>query len=221
MNIEQIKSCLESENPQDRLKGLTELRRCDTDTAVPLLLSRIQDTAFIVRSFVAMGLGNKQSPEAFEGLLTLLKNDPDYNVRAEAANSLAKYGEPAVETLVQTFRKDDNWLVRRSILAPMMDMPYTEALYQICVCALEGEDLTVQNAALSGLANLADSARTTEALQLLLDRVNDSWWMVRAQVAKSLHPFKDPQAIAALTYLRKDEDHRVVGAALEGSLYSA
>jgi HEAT repeat protein len=215
MKIEQIAVYLNSNDSRDRLKALTELRHYDSQVAVPLLMSRLQDPEFLVRSFVAMGLGNKQSTESYEALVKLLRTDHDYNVRAEAANALSKYGETAIPELIEAFRRDDNWLVRRSILAPLMDMPYPDALYQVCLCGLTGDDQMVQEAAISALGMLANTEKQDEALQQLLAFVSAECWRVRVRVVQTLKQFEDDSAKAALNYLSKDDDHRVVGAVLE------
>jgi len=212
MEIGQIQVYLNSSDIQERLKALTELRNYDSEIAIPLLRTRQQDSEFVIRSFVAMGLGNKRSPESFKILLEMIKNDPDYNVRAEATNSLSKFGEKSIPHLVEKFREDDNWLVRRSIIAALTDMPYPEALYEVCICALVGEDLTVQETAINALGTLAGTSKETDALQQILAFVNAESWMLRLQTARALKRFDDPQAKAALNYLSKDQDHRVVAA---------
>ncbi len=218
MEINQIQVYLDSSDSQKRLKALTELRNYESEIAVPLLKTRHRDPEFLVRSFVAMGLGNKRTPEGFKILLEMMKNDTDYNVRAEAANSLSKFGEEAIPLLVEKFRQDDNWLVRRSILAPLIDMPFPEALYEVCICAIAGEDMTVQEVAISALGALAGTKKETEALQQLLAFVSAESWNIRLRAAQGLRKFDDPQAKAALNYLSKDENHRVVAVALENSL---
>ncbi|MEG4218256.1 HEAT repeat domain-containing protein [Microcoleus sp. Pol14C6] len=54
-----------------------------------------------------------------------VKNDAvrsrDPNVRAEAANSLSRFGTEAIADLVAGFARDDNWLVRHSIMAQLCD----------------------------------------------------------------------------------------------------
>ncbi|MGD1809763.1 HEAT repeat domain-containing protein [Dapis sp. BLCC M126] len=218
MEINQIQVYLNSSDSQERLKALTELRNYESEIAVPLLKTRQRDPEFLVRSFVAMGLGNKRTSEGFRILLEMMKNDTDYNVRAEAANSLSKFGEEAIPLLVEKFRQDDNWLVRRSILAPLIDMPFPEALYEVCICAIAGEDITVQEVAISALGTLAGTKKETEALQQLLAFVNAEFWNIRLRAAQGLSKFDDPQAKAALNYLSKDENHRVVAVALESLL---
>lgn len=215
MELHQIEVYLNSSDSQNRLKGLTELRQYDAEQAIPLLLKTRNDPEFIVRSFVAMGLGKKQSQEAFECLLEMLTGDLDYNVRAEAANSIALYGGRAIPALLTAFERDEQWLVRRSILAAIAEMHEPEALYKICQIGLLDEDLTVRDAAIENFSLLAGSSLAPQALQALLPFVNADGWRTRYAVARALKPFNVPSAKSALSYLSKDTDHRVVGAALE------
>jgi HEAT repeat protein len=215
MELHQIEEYLNSRDSQNRLKALTELRQHDAETAIPLLIEQRNDPEFIVRSFVAMGLGKKQSDAAFECLLTMLTADRDYNVRAEAANSIALYGNRSLPPLLAAFEQDEQWLVRRSILAAIVEMTAPEALYQICQMGLLDEDLTVRDAAIESLGHLAGSSWDTKALESLLLYVTVENWHTRYAVARALKPFNAPSAKSALSYLSKDTDHRVVGAALE------
>jgi HEAT repeat protein len=215
MELHEIEVYLNSSDSQNRLKGLTELRQYDAEQAIPLLLKTRNDPEFIVRSFVAMGLGKKQSDEAFECLQEMLIGDQDYNVRAEAANSIALYGERSLPVLLTTFEQDEQWLVRRSILAAIAEMKAPEALYQICQIGLLDEDLTVRDAAIDSFGVLAGSSLEAQALEALLPFVNADGWRTRYSVARALKPFNAPSAKSALSYLTRDTDHRVVGAALE------
>ena len=218
MDISEIKASLDSRDSQDRLRALTALREYEPDVVVPLLKAKLRDPEFLVRSFVAMGLGRKQRADAFEALIDMLETDRDHNVRAEAANSLSLYGEAAIPHLVEAFLANDHWLIRRSIIAALMELSDPEALFKVCLVALNDQDLTVQESSIDCLGFLANSSKSAEALQQLLLRVNADWWRVRLHVAKSLKPFNAPEAKAALQQLRQDEDHRVVGAAMEALL---
>lgn len=218
MELNQIESYLESSDPQQRLKAIVELRQYNSEVAVPLLLSKVRDREFLIRSFVAMGLGRKQSADSFAALLELMQRDRDPNVRSEASNSLSFYGEVAVSHLVATFFRDEHWLVRRSILAALIELNCPEELFEVCVCGIEGEDPTVQEASIAALGILAGTTKQDAALEKLLSLVTASWWRLRAQVARSVGKFNDPRVEEALLKLRQDEDHRVVGAVLENSL---
>ncbi|MEO0457087.1 MAG: HEAT repeat domain-containing protein [Cyanobacteria bacterium P01_A01_bin.114] len=215
MNIREIEDALSNKDFQYRLKAIVALRDYDADTAVPLLMNTRKDPEFLVRSFVAMGLGKKRNDDSFAALLEMMQCDRDANVQAEAANSLAKFGQAAVPHLVRTFHKNKNWLVRRSILAVMPDLDAPDALLEICLESLKDEDRTVIEAAIDTLGTLAHTAQQATALQTLLDFVQDPAWNIRMHVAYALKPFDAPDAKQALQAFRQDTHHRVVAAALE------
>jgi len=218
MNIEQIEVALQDTDPQQRMKGIRELRNYEAEIASPLLLNHINDEEFLVRSFVAMGLGRKQSDKAFEALLLMSEQDKDPNVRAEAANSLSFYGEVAIPHLRKMYEFDSHWLVRRSIIAAIVDLKCPQELLEICQIGLAGEDEPVMESCISALGLLTGSEQESAALKLLLDFAEDRSWRIRLQVAKSLGRYKNQEAIAALSKLKTDEDHRVVGAVLETTI---
>ncbi len=219
MDIDRIKAYLQSSNVQERLKGLTELRQCDSsEIAVPMLKSKLNDPEFLVRSFVAMGLGKQQTKDSFEALQQLLRRDRDPNVRAEAANSLSLFGNDAIPDLVAAFEQDPHWLLRRSILAAMAEMDCSKELLTVCLLGLEGDDQSVKESAIDCLGLLANTEAQDSALQQLLELVDAEWWRTRWRVASALKKFDRAQAQEALGRLRQDENHRVVGAALEGLL---
>ena len=215
MELHQIETYLESPNPQNRMKAITELRHYDPPLVVPLLKRRMYDQEFMIRSFVAMGLGFKRTDEGFELLVNIIENDKDYNVRAEAANSLAKYGEQSIPHLVKLFQKDSHWLVRQSIFAAIDLTKYPEILLDLSVLGLKGNDPVVKLTAIANLGQLAESAQASSALEMLLEAAGSEKAIIRAQVARTLKHFADPRAEATLMKLRQDSDYRVVGATLE------
>ncbi|MCW5314520.1 HEAT repeat domain-containing protein [Nostoc sp. KVJ3] len=218
MEIHQIQAELKNPDFQYRLKAIAALNDYESEVAVPLLTTKLHDSEFLVRSFVARGLGNQQSAESFAALMQIMKFDDTPNVRAEAANSLSLFGRVAVSHLVMAFYQDDHWLVKRSILAAIAEMDCPEELFDICVQGLKDEDFTVQESSVDGLGLLANSNQRTAALSQILTLVNDESWRMRVRVSYALKRFDEPEAKAALNQLRQDEDHRVVGAALEDLL---
>ena len=215
MELHQIETYLESPNPQERMKAITELRHYEPPLVVPLLKRRMYDQEFMIRSFVAMGFGFKRTDEAFELLVKLIENDKDYNVRAEAANSLAKYGEQSIPHLVKLFQQDSHWLVRQSIFAAIDLREYPEILLDLSILGFQGEDPVVKLTAIANLGQLAETAQASFALELLLEAADSEKATIRAQAAKTLKHFAAPRAEAALLKLRQDSDYRVVGATLE------
>ena len=218
MDIEQIIDALDNSNPQQRMKGIRELRNYESDIAAPLLLAHVNDQEFLVRSFVAMGLGRKKSDNSYTALLKMMKSDGDPNVRAEAANSLSFYGDRAVTHLRQMYEEDDHWLVRRSIIAAIADLNSPQELLEICAIGLSGDDEPVMESCISCLGLLAKTEQREAALKLLLPWADDESWRIRLQVAKSLKQFEAQTAIATLNKLKQDRDHRVVGAVLDSLL---
>ena len=215
MDLEQIKNALNDSNPQLRMRAIRELRNFEADIAAPLLLEHTNDGEFLVRSYVAMGLGRKQTDRAYNTLLEMAQNDSDPNVRAEAANSLSYYGDVAIATLRKIYEQDDHWLVRRSIIAALADLNSPQELLEICAIGISGDDQPVLESCISCLGLLANTSQQPEALKLLLPLVEDESWRIRLQVARALGKYDTPEAIAAIDKFKTDEDHRVVGAALE------
>ena len=219
MELQQIETYLNSPDSQNRMKGIVELRHHNPEVVVPLLKRRMHDKEFMIRSYVAMGFGYKQTEEGFEALLNIINNEKDPNVRAEAANSLAKYGlYRALPYLEELFEQESHWLVRQSIFAVMEDMNYSDILLKMCEIGLKGEDPLVRLTAIANLGRFAQTPQSEKVLQMLLPLAVSDIWHVRAKVAKALRKFHSPEAQAALMELRQDRDHRVVAATLEGTL---
>lgn len=215
VDIAEIERLIASSDSQERLRAIVALRQVEAEVAIPLLLGCCEDPAFVVRSFAAMGLGRKQSDAAYTALLKMLESDSDHNVRAEASNSVALYGPQSVPELLAAFRRDDNWLVRRSILAAVADLRDRDALWEMCQTSLTGEDVGLKEAAIGGLALLVGTPHEAAALEQLLALVGDPGWNIRYRLALALRSFPQSQARSARQYLAKDEDPRVAKAASE------
>jgi HEAT repeat protein len=219
MELTNIQDCLESPDPQKRMRGITELRNYPAEVVVPLLKRLVSDKEFIVRTFAVMGLGRKQSKEGFELLLEIVNFELDTNVRAEAADSLARYGEAALPHLLDLFARDSNWLVRHSIIAAIDAQKFPEVLYKLCQIGINDSDREVKLAAIGALGQLHQSNQQEVALDLLTTQATSEDPLIRAQVARVLPCFENKQlAQDTLLELRQDKDHRVVGASLEGLL---
>jgi HEAT repeat protein len=219
MDLNQIEVELRRSDFQYRLKAISALKAYPSNTAVPVLLQHINDPEFLVRSFVARELGRHQTSESFAALLQVMRFDNTPNVRAEAANSLSLFGKVSAAHLVQTFFQDDHWLVRRSILSALVDLDCPEEVLEVCEVGLAGEDKAVQEASVDALGALNVSRRQQRmVLDRLLALSHSAPEHIRVRVAHALKHFDLPAAKTALVKLRQDEDHRVVGAAMEGLL---
>ncbi|MGK7887933.1 MAG: HEAT repeat domain-containing protein [Leptolyngbyaceae cyanobacterium] len=215
MDLQQIQTYLDSSNPQERMKAIVELRNHQPTDVVPLLKQRMHDKEFMVRSFVAMGLGYKRTDEGFSALLDFLEYETDPNVIAEAANSLSKFGEAALPHLQRIFLEQPHWLVRQSIFAVFEDLDAPKLLLECCQLGLKDSELVVQFAAVANLGRLADTPQESEAMTCLKQVAQSEEPQLRAKVARVLPQFNLPEARQLLQELRQDADHRVVAATLE------
>ena len=215
MELPEINDGLSNSDFQYRLKAISALRAFDPETAVPILIASLKDKEFLVRSFVARGLGQQQTAASFAALLEMTKFDDTPNVRAEAANSLSLFGKVSISHLVSAFCQDDHWLVRRSILAALEELDCPEQLIEVCTEGLTGDELTIKEAAIDALGTLANSSHHIAVLTLLLTLTQSDSSRLRARVAHALQKFDEPQAQEALIELRQDPAHQVVAATLE------
>ncbi|MBD2328033.1 HEAT repeat domain-containing protein [Alkalinema sp. FACHB-956] len=215
MDLDQIKVSLQSEDPQDRMRGLTALRHFDAEVAAPILMTQVDDTEMIVRSFVVMGLGYKQTEAGFTKLLQVMEEDVEANVRAEAAGALGKYGSISIPHLVKYFEQDQHWLAQISTILALADLQCPEILLDICQRALQTPESAIRTTAIDQLPTFVGTAYQEKALLLLLSQAQDPDWSIRRNVAKSLRAFADDRARAQLIAFQRDADHRVVAASLE------
>ncbi|MEM7581029.1 MAG: HEAT repeat domain-containing protein [Cyanobacteria bacterium P01_A01_bin.80] len=218
MEVHQIKDLLDSSDPQKRMKGMVELRKHPPEVVVPLLKQRMYDKEFMIRSFAAMGLGNKRNDEAFQALLDLLDYESDYNVKAEIANALAKYGDRAIPYVMKIFQQETHWLIRKSIFAALEGTSNPEVILQLCRWGIEDDDMMVKQTAFEDLGRLSKTESSETALEILLAKAVSEDSLVRAEVVKALRNFDDKSAKVALDKLRQDSDYKVIGATLEGLL---
>ena len=220
MELTEIKTKITSDDPQNRMKAITALKDFGPEVAIPLLLMRKDDKEFMIRSFVAMGLGHKQSKEAFEALVEIVRSDKDANVRSEAANSLGKYGEESIPILLEAFNNNEHWLMRLSLLPILEEMAIEQQLsaqsfHEICQTALQDKDVMVKASGIAGLRQLVGTQFEAQALSALEQFVQAKRWYLRRQTAITLKDFRGHKAELLIAKLRQDEDHRVVGATLE------
>ena len=187
-----LRDAIASGDPVRAMPALTQLRFCEAEDAVPLLVLGTEQKPFLVRSLSCSGLGYKRTEQGWDVLSRLLGSDEDPNVRAEAANALASYGiERSWPLLQATFTADGAWLVRCSILSALAEQPEIKLtwLLELAQMAITDADGTVR---VSGAE--------------ILGRI----------VRDGIHEPIGAEARALLQPLQQDVDHRVVAAALNG-----
>ena len=187
-----LRDAIASGDPVRAMPALTQLRFCEAEDAVPLLVLGTEQKPFLVRSLSCSGLGYKRTEQGWDVLSRLLGSDEDPNVRAEAANALASYGiERSWPLLQATFTADGAWLVRCSILSALAEQPEIKLtwLLELAQEAITDGDGTVR---VSGAEILG---------RIVRDGINKP---IGAEARTLLQP------------LQQDVDHRVVAAAWNG-----
>ncbi len=191
-NLVALRDAIASGDPVRAMPALTQLRFCEAEDAVPLLVLGTEQKPFLVRSLSCSGLGYKRTEQGWDVLTRLLGADEDPNVRAEAANALASYGVERSWPLLQAaFSADAAWLVRCSILSALAEQPEIKLIWllELAQVAITDADGTVR---VSGAEILG---------RIVRDGIDQP---IGADARSLLQP------------LQQDTDHRVVAAALNG-----
>jgi HEAT repeat protein len=193
MDLDQLREAIASGDPARAMPALAGLRDLPAEQAEPLLLLGLRQSTFMVRSLSCAGLGIKPTAAGWDALVQALEHDDDANVRAEAANALVSHSlERAWPLLLAAFQRDNQWLLRCSVLSAVAEHPAMAALdlLKLAQLALEDADGTVRVGGAEILGRLVRQAAT--------------------------NPEPAAAARAALAQLQHDPDHRVVAAALNG-----
>ena len=193
MNFDDLRESIASDNPGRARPALASLVNATPEQAEPLFLLGLQQSDMLLRQLSCSGLGHKPTPAGWEPLVQTLRHDPEVAVRAEAANALVSHGlDRAWPLLLEAFQNDNDWLLRCSVLSAVAEHP---------------EMTPEQLLTLARLA-VADSDGTV--------RVGGTELLGRVVREAERDPEQAELARAELRRLQGDDDHRVVGAALNG-----
>ncbi|MEO1592317.1 MAG: HEAT repeat domain-containing protein [Cyanobacteria bacterium J06632_22] len=208
---------LRSQALNERKAALDRLATESADEAIPILQALAQGDVF-QRRLAMMGFANHLTDEAFAVLNTLIEQETDGNVLAEAANSLFDFGEKALPLLASLFEANTNWLLRQTILALMMAQDDPALLFDLAVIGLEDDTQTVKETAILALRQVWNSEYQSQALAMLADQAQSNDWRDRWRTATALTGCSAPAAKTLLAQLRQDSHHRVVAAALDAGV---
>jgi len=193
MDFDALREAIASDNPGRARPALASLVDATPEQAESLLLLGLQQNDMLLRQLSCSGLGHKPTPAGWEPLVHALQNDPEVAVRAEAANALVSHGlERAWPLLIEAFEREQEWLLRCSVLSAVAEHPdvQAESLLRLAQLALADADGTVR---VGGAEILGRLVREAEPASPAAE-----------------------QARAELRRLQQDADHRVVAAALNG-----
>ncbi len=205
---EEVQRLLQSQDYGERIRGLNQLRYLDTTVAYELLKPLVKDTNERVRyaavSQLAM-VGKANPTDCLELLREVLYHDPETDVRAAAADSLAGLGlKEAFSDLKQVYQQTQDWLLQFSIIAALGELGVAEG-FELLIDALNSGNPLLQTTAISALGELGDK----RAVPFLLPFVENSDWQIRYRLTQALGRLKGEaegmEVRAALEKLAQDE----------------
>jgi len=216
--LAQLEEQMDSNSLYECKLALDELSQCPSDVAVPVFERVLSGQDVVRRRFAVMGLGNHQTEESFQILKTLLEQETDHNIAAEAANSIFEFGERSIPFLQQFFHRNPNWLVRQTVLSVMMEANDDEVLLDLVRTGIEDEEQTVKETAILALESVLNGSYHDAAVEVLAGLSESSNWRDRWRTATTLCLASGERAKELLAKLKNDENHNVVAAALESEL---
>ena len=193
MDFDALREAIASDNPGRARPALASLVEATPEQAEPLLLLGLQQSDMLLRQLSCSGLGHKPTPAGWEPLVHALQHDPEVAVRAEAANALVSHGfERAWPLVLAAFEREQEWLLRCSVLSAVAEHPEVQPEQLLCLARLA----------------IADADGTV--------RVGGTEILGRLMRETDVASPEAEQARAELRRLQQDADHRVVAAALNG-----
>ncbi len=213
-SLEQLLAMLDSADLGDRLRAVNQARPLPPEQIFQVLQKASGDSSARVRYAAVSQIGSVPYGDPSEPvalLRGLLKEDPEFDVRAAAAASLGDLKQPQVlEDLLQSYRQETEWLVQFSIIAALGELGNVEAFDTLVEALTQGSDLT-RTAAAAAIGDLGD-ARGIEVLQNYL---TDEDWQLRYRVCLSLEKIGGEAARPGLEQLTQDPVEQVATQAQE------
>ena len=205
---ESVTTLLASSELGDRLRGVNEIRQLDPAVGFPLLQNPLYDNNARVR-YAAVSqldtLGDQDLAASLEVLKDRLHNDPEYDVKAAAADAIGalKLTEafPDLETV---YHGTTEWLLQFSIIAALGELGDPRAL-PLLATALQSSVELVQTAAIGAIGEL----KLPAGIDLLKTTMTNPDWQVRYRLAQALGNIGGAEAQALLTQLAQDADEKV------------
>lgn len=201
---ESVKQLLHSENFGDRIRGINELKHLEPNIAYELIQPILKDDNVRVR-YAAVSqldsLGEANRQQSLELLLDRLYHDPEADVRAAAADTIAglKLTE-AFPDLKKVYEETSEWLIQFSIIAALGELGHPEA-FEVLTQALAEDNPLLQTTAISALGELGDN----RAIDLLLPFVENEDWQIRHRLAQALGKLGGEKTQTALQKLAEDD----------------
>ena len=199
--IAQMIECLGDTRGLVRLGFAEALGLVGKPAVDPLIAALLEHPNVVVRRAAGKTLTLIEDPVAVPHLIHALLNDPDTVVQASAIGALARTGVAAVDPLLEVLASTEASESNKGHAAwglAFIGAKAKDRLYP----AYNSPSAEVRGAVVGAIAKVAEENRNdTQALNLLVDALNDSVADVRSEAAAVLGNLKYQPAIPALIEL--------------------
>lgn len=196
--IKQMVECLGDTRGLMRLgyaEALGEVGKPATDALVDALLNHSNE---VVRRAAGKTITLIQDPKAVPHLIHALLNDEDTVVQGSSVGALARIGEASVAPLLEVLASQDSTESNKGHAAWALAFIGVKAKDQL-YAAYDSDSPEVRSAVVGAIAKVAEENREdTQAINLLIESLNDTSVNVRSEAAAALGNLKYQPAIANL-----------------------
>lgn len=213
--IRQMVECLGDTRGLVRLGYAEALGQVGQPALQPLIDALLHHPNVVVRRAAGKTLTLIEDPEAVPHLIYALLHDEDTVVQGSAIGALARIGETAVAPLLEVLASPDSTESHKGHAAWALAFIGVKAKEQL-YAAYDSNSPEVRAAVVGAIAKVAEENRDdTQALNLLVESLQDTSANVRSEAAAVLGNLKYQPAIPQLTkLLNHDEGETRKSAAL-------
>jgi bilin biosynthesis protein len=199
--IEQMVECLGDTRGLVRLGFAEALGQVGQPAVEPLIEALLHHPNVVVRRAAGKTLTLIEDPEAVPHLIHALLNDEDTVVQGSAIGALARTGEAAVAPLLEVLASPDSTESHKGHAAWALAFIGVKAKEQL-YAAYDSSSFEVRAAVVGAIAKVVEENRDdTQALNLLMESLQDTSANVRSEAAAVLGNLKYQPAIPQLTKL--------------------
>jgi HEAT repeat protein len=215
-SVDCLLESLKDEDPQVRSLSAYALGRIEDPRALKPLIEALEDPEPEVRKNSAVALGDLNSTEAVGPLLKLLNNETNDDVRSGVIYSLGSIGDPkAASSIIKFFGDEELGSSAATAVGELGDEETVKKLLPF----LKNRDPEVRIRSISALGTIRyRNIKNQEAVQCLIEMLNDRAAEVRKEAAFTLRFFDEPEETALteqpLINALGDSDHEVQKAAI-------
>lgn len=199
--IQQMVECLGDTRGLTRLAYAEALGKVGKSAVEPLIDALLNHSNVVVRRAAGKTLTLIAEPQAVPHLIYALLNDEDTVVQSSSVGALARTGEASVTPLLEILASPDSSESHKGHAAWALAFIGAKAKDKL-YAAYDSDSPEVRAAVVGAIAKVAEEEnRDTQALNLLLESLQDTSANVRIEAAAVLGNLKYQPAIPILTEL--------------------